>query len=224
MADDDFRTTIEFTQWEGAHEIAGYLHSKELAQELRERLGDHLVVTRDGNELFLYSATARDGQRTAETVTGLIAQHGFDATVKPLERWHPIEKAWEDASEPLPADGDAAATEHKAWEIREAADSLEDNLAEWEVRIELDSHGGAVELAEKLESEGISPIVRRWKYLLVGAANEDGARELAQRLEGELPSGGEVKVEPAPVWFYEGVSRHPISAMFGGLPQPGDQK
>jgi len=37
--------------------------------------------------------------------------------------------------------------------------------------------------------------VRRWKFLLVGAANEDEARELAAQLGREVPADAAVKVE-----------------------------
>jgi hypothetical protein len=41
--------------------------------------------------------------------------------------------------------------------------------------------------------------VRRWKFLLVGAVNEDGARELAGQIRQEAPPGAAVLVEPAGV-------------------------
>ena len=58
------------------------------------------------------------------------------------------------------------------------------------------SHAEAVELAEQLEAEGI-PVTRRWKHLLVGAADEDDANELAERLRAEAPQGAELTVEPS---------------------------
>jgi len=223
VANDDYRVTVEFGDAEHVKALGERLNEKELAQELREALGDHVIVTRDGPRLFLYAGSDSDSQAAASAVGGLISQHGLDATVTAQERWHPVEMAWEDAGKPLPSSEAEIAAERQSWEARETADSLKDNLAEWEVRLELDSHRDAVELADRLEAEGISPIVRRWKYLLVGAASEDGARELAKRLEAELPTGGEVKVEAAPVWFYEGAKRHPLRSMFGGLARPGDQ-
>lgn len=224
MANDDYRFSVDFPDSGAADFIQDRLKEKELAQELRERLGDHVIVTRDGSRLFLYAGSEADGRSAAEAVTSLIKQHQAKGEVGQLQRWHPAEKSWESASLPLPQSDAELEAEHQSWEQREAADSREDNLAEWELRIELDSHHDAVELAERLTGEGISPIVRRWKYLLIGAANEDSANALAERLRGELPQGGELKVEPAPVWFYEGAKRHPLRVMFGGLPQPGDQK
>jgi len=73
-----------------------------------------------------------------------------------------------------------------------------------------------VALAERLESEGISPIVRRWKYILIGVPTEDGAEELAARIEGEIPEGATVRAEPSAAVGWEITSNNPFS-MFGGF-------
>ena len=73
--------------------------------------------------------------------------------------------------------------------------------------MELPSHHQADELADQLESEGYD-VVRRWRYLIVGAASEEQARELARRLHGEAQPGGELIWEVTP--------QNPF-ALFGGL-------
>ncbi len=73
--------------------------------------------------------------------------------------------------------------------------------------MELDSHPEAETLADTLEQEGFD-VVRRWRYLIVGAGTEEEARELARRLHGEAEPGGEVVWEVAP--------QNPF-ALFGGL-------
>jgi hypothetical protein len=65
---------------------------------------------------------------------------------------------------------------------------------EWEVRVQCGSHRDATELAEKLVHEGV-PNLRRWKYLLVGALDEDSADELADRIRQEAPAGSTTTVE-----------------------------
>jgi hypothetical protein len=57
------------------------------------------------------------------------------------------------------------------------------------------SHQAAVALADRMESEGRTPI-RRWKYLIVGANSEADARALAETIKGEAADGS-VTVEPA---------------------------
>src|SRR3972149_6024637 len=64
-----------------------------------------------------------------------------------------------------------------------------------EGRVELPPHAGTVELAERLEADGI-PVVRRYTFLLVGAVNEDAAKALAERLRREAPAGARVDVQP----------------------------
>ncbi len=86
---------------------------------------------------------------------------------------------------------------------------------EFEVRVDLPSHREAVRFAEHLRAEGL-PAVRRWKYLVVGATDEDGARALATRLESEAPSGSEVVVEGSGQVAYAERPANPF-AVFGGL-------
>ena len=74
-------------------------------------------------------------------------------------------------------------------------------------RVERDSHEEAEELADSLERDGYD-VVRRWHFVIVGAASEEEARELAKRLHGEAEPGGEVVWEVAP--------KNPF-AVFGGL-------
>ena len=86
--------------------------------------------------------------------------------------------------------------EHQVLVDAEAAESLATGVAQWEVRAELGSQRQAVALARKLESEGRA-VVRRWKFLIVGASDEDEARELAGQIRQEAPPDAEVMVEQA---------------------------
>ena len=56
------------------------------------------------------------------------------------------------------------------------------------------TYAEAKEFAEKLEGEGLKP-VRRWKYMVVGAADEDAANELADRIRAEAPADSKVTAE-----------------------------
>ena len=88
--------------------------------------------------------------------------------------------------------------EHQRLIDDETAESLASGEAQWEVRVELGSHRQAVTLARTLESEGRA-IVRRWRFVVVGAGNEDEARELAGQIRQEVPADAAVKVELAGV-------------------------
>ena len=60
----------------------------------------------------------------------------------------------------------------------EVADALAAGQPGWEVHVQLRWHRQAVELAERLQAEG-HPVIRRWRYLVLGANNEDDASALA---------------------------------------------
>src|SRR5262245_49371680 len=105
LPNDDFRFKIEFHSSGAFDSIRDRIHEREFATELRERLGDHVIVSRDGNHLLLYMGNEIDARATHDSVASLVSQHGFDADVGGLERWHPIEEQWEDAAKALPGSG-----------------------------------------------------------------------------------------------------------------------
>jgi hypothetical protein len=111
--------------------------------------------------------------------------------VGPVEHWLHDEERWDDEpKEPSPEE-----------------ELLEEGIAPWEVRVELDSHHVATELADRLEGEGYG-VVRRFRYLVVGAATKEEADQLAARLHGE--------VEPSSAYVWENVPQNPF-VVFGGL-------
>ena len=116
---------------------------------------------------------------------------------------------------PLPASAAERAAEHEELVESERAEVAAGATPQWEVRVDLPSHGDARRFAEQLESEGI-PRVRRWKYLVVGAADEDTARALASRIESEAPAGSTVTVEGNERAVYKEQPPNPF-AIFGGL-------
>ena len=77
-------------------------------------------------------------------------------------------------------------------------ESLDAGTSLFQARAELPSHREAVALARKLEGEGYA-VVRRWKFLIVGASNDDDARALAEHIRQEAPAGAQVTAEPAGV-------------------------
>ena len=109
-------------------------------------------------------------------VRELIEEDDLSAEVA-TTRWHPDEEAWEDASRALPhTDAERAAERERA------------TGDDWEVRIELTGLTLAVELERDLVDEGFS-VERRFAYLMVGAATEEGAHELAERFRAAAARG-----------------------------------
>src|SRR5437588_11573741 len=217
---DDFRIVVEFDEDRHGLQFGRRLGEREFEKDVRGQLGDGVLVTRDGPHVFLYTATREQAEAAERAVQQVLAEYHMRAAVSPLLRWHPAEERWEDASERLPGTSGEKAAEHERWEQQQAEEASELGYAEWEVRVDLPSHRDAVEFAERLEAEGITPITRRWKYVLIGTANDDDALSLAERLRGEAPQGATVTAEPSATIEWELASGNPFS-LFGGFgPRP----
>ena len=193
MADsDDWRVTVSVS---GPGQPPFSLRQAE--EDIRRQVGRSVAVGAGDAQIFMYAGTetaAQDAERTAREV---LAGHGI-AVESAVHRWHPIEEQWETPDVPMPQTSAEREAEHQRLVDAETAESLAAGAAQWEVRVELGSHRQAVTLARKLEGEGRA-VARRWKFLLVGAVNEDGARELAGQIRQEAPPGAAVIVEPAGV-------------------------
>ncbi len=207
------RLTIRFTDDDEAQDLVRWLHEARLDAGDRARLGDRVVVSSEGRNVFVYASDeeeAREIERLVQARVGHPASASFS-----LDRWHPVEQAWRDASVPLPETEEEIQVEHDRQQAREAAVSRASGLAEWEVRVELPDRETTDAFADRLEAEGV-PVVRRATFVLVGAANEDEAHELAARLADEAPEGSRVAVEPSGQMVWEVVPTNPF-AIFGGL-------
>jgi hypothetical protein len=213
---DDFRIAVEFEDEGSILHFGRSLREREFEKELREQLGDAVIVTRDGPQVFLYASTPEQARAAEKAAREVLDQQRIDAKVSPVFRWHPIEDRWEDASVPLPRTAEEIAVEQEREEQDEAQESRERGYAEWQVRVDLPTHRDAVDLAERLEGEGIGPIVRRWKYLLIGAATDEDAGALADRIRSEVPEGASVKAEPSSALGWELTGQNPF-ATFGGF-------
>jgi hypothetical protein len=211
---DDWRLTVDLDDEGDGTQLVEWLGALRLERDERARLGDRIVVSRDGSRVFLYAdaeETAREGEAVVRTE---LSGHGLGARLA-LERWHPAEQEWKDAAVPLPRTDEELAAERARRQEREAEHSRETGQAAWEVRVELPSREETKRLAEWLEAEGI-PVVQRSAFLLAGAANEDEAIALAERLQAELPEGARVQVEPGGGMVWEVMPENPF-AVFGGL-------
>jgi len=197
---DDWRVTISVS-----HARAGQaqqsLSLRQVEEDIRGQVGRGIAVGAGEAQIFLYADTetaAGDAERIARDV---LAGHGMMAETA-VHRWHPIEERWETPDVPIPQTKAEREAEHQRLVDEEAADAQATGLDQWDVRADLGSHRQAVALARKLEGEGRA-VVRRWRFLIVGAADEDEARELAGQIRQEAPPGATVTVERAGVgWAF----------------------
>jgi len=193
----DWRVTISLTGQAHVEQARQSFSEQEVEQDVRQRLGRNIVVGAGDSEIFLYAGTelaATEAERTAREVLGKL---GIEAEFA-LHRWHPIEEEWQSPDVAMPQTEAERQAEHQRLEDAETADSVAAGSAGWQARVELESHREAVALAHKLQGEG-HPVVRRWKFLVAGANNEDDAQALAEHIRQEAPPGATVVAEPAGV-------------------------
>lgn len=209
---DEWRLQVEAAGAGG--EMVERLASRELEHELGAAFGETVIVSRNGDTVFFYTGSREQAERVEALVAGLADQQGWRLETG-LLRWHPEAEEWRDPDEPLPADAESRQAEHAAAIADERAEVEASGEPQFEVRVDLDSHGDARRFAARLEEEGL-PVVRRWKYLVIGASDEDAAKDLAARLREEVPAGGEVLVEGSGRVAWEERPPNPF-AIFGGL-------
>ncbi len=209
---EDWRLTAKL-EAEGLGRLLEGLRERQVEDEARKRLGGAVAVSGDADTLFAYADSREAIHQAADVIRSLLAEHGLEAEIA-VHRWHELEQRWEDEDVPLPRTEVERRAEHERLEADEAAEGRERGRTLWEVRLELPSHDETRALARRLEDEGLS-VIARWTYLLVGADNEDEARELAERLTAEAPTA-KVQVEPSSEMADEVTPANPF-AVFGGL-------
>ncbi len=190
----DWRVTVGFHEKGRAGHAAGSLSNHTVEREVHERLGGRVVVGTDGrDELYLYTH-ARDAAAAArQSVSELLASQGIQADYT-IERWHPVAERWEPADQPLPDTPAGVAAERSSLDAEETAESLKSGVALFEVRVQVPRHHEAVALAERLAAENYS-VVRRWRFLVVGANNADQAEEFAAKIRQAGPADAVVTTE-----------------------------
>jgi hypothetical protein len=209
---EEWRVEVELGDEQHHLTLGERLRSLDLDDEARERLGERVIATRDGDHVFLYAGSERSAKEAERVAREIVAAEGLTAKIS-LTRWHPAEEAWKDASVPLPTNEQEEEAERKRHEVAEGREAELEGEYEWEVRVDLPGVGETQDLARRLREEGL-PVRRRWRHLLVGAPTEERAAALAKRIETEASEESAVQVEPS------GGVRHPVF-VFIGAHKPG---
>jgi hypothetical protein len=212
---DDWRLRIEVHDHGRAHRLLQHVDATDLEHELETALTDRVVVSREGSTLFFYAGERRQAERAREVAQRFADEHGWELGLE-LRHWHPTAEAWEDPDKPLPVSDAERAAEHAELIADERRQALEQGQPEFEVRVECASRADAAQLAERLRAEGL-PSVHRFKYVVVGAPDEDTAKALAERIRAEAPEGSVVTAEGTlGSVLTEGGASNPF-AVFGGM-------
>ena len=189
----DWRVTISLPSPAHVGQARQSFSEHEVEEDVRRRLGRSIAVGAGDSQIFLYAGTevaAREADRVAREV---LDQQGLEAEFA-LHRWHPIEEEWEDPGVALPQTDAERQAEHQRLDDAETAESVATGVSQWAARVDFPSHREAVALERKLRGEGRA-VVRRWRFLVVGASSEEDARELAEQLRREAPPDATVSAE-----------------------------
>ena len=105
MADDEFRVEVDIHESVHGH-VAERLRTLDLDDEVQKRLGDRVVVTRDGEKLFVYTQTAESAKAAEAVVRQVLADEDIEGDVR-RRRWNAVDRFWQDADEAVEPDADA---------------------------------------------------------------------------------------------------------------------
>src|SRR5436190_1840148 len=95
---DEWRVEVDLDDEQHGFTVGERLRSLDLDDEARERLGDRVVITRDGAKMFLYAGDEAQAREAERVTRELVASEGLSAEFR-VTRWHPDEEAWKDPAE-----------------------------------------------------------------------------------------------------------------------------
>ena len=212
---DDWRLRIDVHEQSRARRLLQHVDATELEHQLETAFQDRVIVSREESTIFFYAGQREQAEQARKVAERFAQEHEWDVGLE-LRRWHPTAEAWEDPDKPLPTDEAERAAEHAELIADERRQALGQGEPEFEVRVECGSRADAMALSQRLREEGL-PNVQRFKYVIVGAADEDSANALARRIRAEAPEGSVVTAEGTlGAVLDEGGAANPF-AVFGGL-------
>jgi hypothetical protein len=192
VAKDEWRVEIDLDDEAHGFGLGERFRAHDLDDEARNRLGQRIVVTRDGPRVFLYASDETGASQAEKVARELVATDDLSADIA-VTRWHPLEEEWLDASIPLPGTDEE---EQEELDRREEIERREGTY-DWLVKIDMPSRSEAEKLEDQLRGEGLS-VHRRWRYVTVDIATEEHANELATRLRDTASAEAEISVEANP--------------------------
>jgi hypothetical protein len=210
---ESWRLNIDLREEGHARALIDRLEAVELEHDLASSFHDRVFLERHAAEVSAYAGDRAQAGKVAELVKSLAEQHGWHVDTHLLE-WDEVKVEWVDGSHEVPHDARHKA-EHGNIIAQEQASSLAHGFPDWEVKVECPNHHDVLALARQLTAEEI-PNVHRWRYLVVGANDEDSGNALAGRIRKEAPEGTITIVQASPQATLANRPANPFAA-FGGL-------
>lgn len=191
---DDWRLQINLDDDGASGKVADLIRSNELENEFLHDLKDAVIVSHEGETIYLYAETRAPLDMVSTEVRKFLDEKGWKGEFD-LRHWHKEADEWEDPDVAEPTTPAEKEAEHeRLMKTEDEETAARGGRAEFEVSAKFPTNREAHKFAEKLKAEGYKPI-RRFHYMVVGANDEDEAKELADRIRAEAPADAEVKAE-----------------------------
>ena len=100
MAADEFRVEVNLDDEAHGHPFSERLSALDLDDEVAEKLGDRVIVTRDGAKMFVYTQSREAVEEAERVVNETLLEDGLVAEVR-RTRWNPGAGDWTDADAPV---------------------------------------------------------------------------------------------------------------------------
>lgn len=209
-----WRLTIDVREAGHARGLIDRLEAIELDHDLVSSFHDQVFLDRHGAEVRAYLADQSQAGKVEQLVRSLGEKHGWQIETELFE-WDEAETEWVVAAKQLSRDARHRAAHNKVI-ADERASSLAHGYPDYEVKVECPTHHDVLALAEQLTAEHI-PTAHRWRYLVVGADDEESGAQLAARIRNEAPEGTTTIVQASRQSALANRPPPPFMA-FGGLP------
>lgn len=108
--EDEYRIEVDLDDVGHGHPLSERLRALDLDDEVEQRLGERVIVTRDGPKLFVYAASAEAARGAEQAVRMVLSEDELTASVR-RRRWNPVDRFWQDADVPVP-EGESATSDH----------------------------------------------------------------------------------------------------------------
>ena len=146
---DEWRVEVHLEDEGHGLTLGDRLKSLDLDNDARKRLGERVVVTRDGARMFLYTDTEERARAAEEIVRELAVADELEAKMR-LTRWDPDADEWVDPGTPRPQSETERVEEHREHEKREEREAAATGKYDWELRVDLESLSETRELADRV--------------------------------------------------------------------------
>jgi hypothetical protein len=203
-----WRVCADFREDGHARALVDRLEAVELEHDLARSFHDLVFVERHGAEVQCYAGDRPQALKTQQLIESLASKNGWQVDTA-LSHWDEAATEWVKGSREEPGDAGHRRVHEEIIE-RERASSLKHGFPDWEVKVECPSHHDVLALAETLTKEDI-PNVHRWRYLVVGALDEDSGAALAKRIREEAPEGTDTIVQASPQVILSEVPQRPYA-------------